>query len=314
MSLKGDCGHCIPHITACHEGALSLCLRVVTISLPLQAQHHAINYVTKIKNRFQGQPEVYQKFLDILNNYQTEQKAIKENAVDQYGRPLQEQDVCAREGKLATEVYQQVAKLFNKQEDLLQEFSQFLPDATGTSFSSSISATLASTAAVTAYQPLSKKPALSTSSSVKQPLQKSKKSLTASTAVKSEPMDIDSKEPVEKHIKKRHKSALKDVSLAEAVKHGNMEEFGFFEKVRKALKGQEVYENFLRCLVLFNNEVITRAELMQLATTFLGKFPDLFTWFKIFLGYKDNQQTETNITGFKDRGTGGELAHLEIGS
>ena len=96
-----------------------------------QAQHHAINYVTKIKNRFQGQPEVYQKFLDILNNYQTEQKTIKENSVDQYGRPLQEQDIYLREGKLATEVYQQVAKLFENQEDLLQEFSQFLPDATG---------------------------------------------------------------------------------------------------------------------------------------------------------------------------------------
>ena len=29
------------------------------------------------------------------------------------------------------QVYQQVAKLFQNQEDLLQEFSQFLPDANG---------------------------------------------------------------------------------------------------------------------------------------------------------------------------------------
>jgi len=285
-----------------------------------QAQHHAINYVTKIKNRFQGQPEVYQKFLDILNNYQTEQKAIKENAVDQYGRPLQEQDVFVQEGKLATDVYQQVANLFNKQEDLLQEFSQFLPDATGSSFNPNMSATLVSTAAVTAYQPLSKKPApasLLTSQPAKQTNTKSKKAAPSNNSkdskdVKAEPMEVDSKEPVEKHVKRKHRSALKDVTLAEAVKHGNMSEFGFFEKVRKALKGQDVYENFLRCLVLFNNEVITRGELIQLATTFLGKFPDLFIWFKVFLGYKDNQQSENNITGFKDRGTGGELAHLEI--
>ena len=65
--------------------------------------------------------------------------------------------------------------------------------------------------------------------------------------------------------------------------------------------------------MLFNHEVISRPELIQLASSFLGKFPDLFSWFKIFLGYKDHQQTETNISGFKDRGTGGELAHLEIG-
>lgn len=279
-----------------------------------QAQHHAINYVTKIKNRFQGQPEVYQKFLDILNNYQTEQKAIKENAVDQFGRSLQEQEVYDREGKLASEVYQQVAKLFNKQEDLLQEFSQFLPDATGSSFNASAAVSLSN--AVSSYQPLSKKSTPLSCNSSKPTSNKNKKSLPSSlsntNSVKVESMDVDVKENGDKHGKKRHKSALKDVSLAEAVKHGNLSEFAFFEKVRKALKSPDVYENFLRCLVLFNQEVISRPELVQLATTFLGKFPDLFTWFKMFLGYKDNQQTETNISGFKDRGTGGELAHLEI--
>jgi histone deacetylase complex regulatory component SIN3 len=35
-----------------------------------------------------------------------------------------------------TEVFTQVAKLFQNQEDLLQEFSQFLPDANGSSVSS----------------------------------------------------------------------------------------------------------------------------------------------------------------------------------
>lgn len=282
---------------------------------PFQAQHHAINYVTKIKNRFQGQPEVYQKFLDILNNYQTEQKAIKENSVDQYGRPLQEQEVFNREGKLASEVYAQVAKLFNKQEDLLKEFSQFLPDATGSSFSGGVSAL--SNTPIPSYQPLSKKSTSVNTTSSKGLSSKPKKPLSGlqnSNNSKNESMDIDNnKDSSDKHLKKRHKSALKDVTLAEAIKLGNFSEFAFFEKVRKALKSPEVYENFLRCLVLFNSEVITRAELIQLTTTFLGKFPELFNWFKVFLGYKENQQTETNISGFKDRGTGGELAHLEIG-
>ncbi|XP_065661588.1 paired amphipathic helix protein Sin3a isoform X2 [Hydra vulgaris] len=277
-----------------------------------QAQHHAINYVTKIKNRFQGQPEVYQKFLDILNNYQTEQKAIKENTVDQYGRVCQEQDIYAREGKLATEVYQQVAKLFNKQEDLLQEFSQFLPDATGSTFNPNMVSTVAAASVVTQYQPLSKGGKITTSAgnNATKILTVKTKKLGSQNNVKQEQMEID-KDSSDKN-KKRHKSALKDVSLEEAVKHGSFSDFAFFDKVRKALKSQEVYENFLRCLTLFNNEVISRAELIQLSTTFLGKFPDLFNWFKAFLGYKDNQQPETNITGFKDRGTGGELAHLEI--
>ena len=81
--------------------------------------NHAINYVNKIKNRFQGQPDVYKQFLEILHSYQKDQKAIKEGQ-----RPT---------GPYLTEaeVYAKVAKLFQNQEDLLSEFGQFLPEATG---------------------------------------------------------------------------------------------------------------------------------------------------------------------------------------
>ena len=44
-----------------------------------------------------------------------------------------------------TEVFTQVAKLFQNQEDLLQEFSQFLPDANGSNLSSSGSGPLSLT-------------------------------------------------------------------------------------------------------------------------------------------------------------------------
>jgi len=40
--------------------------------------------------------------------------------------------------------------------------------------------------------------------------------------------------------------------------------------VRKALRSSEAYDNFLRCLVIFNQEVISRAELVQLVLPFLG--------------------------------------------
>merc|ERR1711981_1555372 len=42
-----------------------------------------------------------------------------------------------------------------------------------------------------------------------------------------------------------------------------------------------------RCLVLFNQEVISRAEIVQLTLTFLNRYPELFKWFKEFVGYKD---------------------------
>ncbi|CAA0823407.1 Paired amphipathic helix protein Sin3-like 2 [Striga hermonthica] len=63
----------------------------------------AISFVNKIKKRFQNDDHVYKSFLDILNMYRKEHKGI-------------------------TEVYQEVATLFEDHPDLLDEFTRFLPD------------------------------------------------------------------------------------------------------------------------------------------------------------------------------------------
>lgn len=80
-----------------------------------------------LQNRFQGQPDKYKRFLEILHTYQKEQRNLKEaghmgacsGSVPSGGKHLTE-----------AEVYSQVAKLFENQDDLLAEFGQFLPDAT----------------------------------------------------------------------------------------------------------------------------------------------------------------------------------------
>lgn len=46
--------------------------------------------------------------------------------------------------------------------------------------------------------------------------------------------------------------------------------FFLLPKVKKALQSPEAYDNFLRCLLIFNQEVISRAELVQLVIPFLG--------------------------------------------
>lgn len=55
-----------------------------------------------------------------------------------------------------------------------------------------------------------------------------------------------------------------------------------------------MYENFLRCLVLFNQEIVSKTELLQLVTPFLGRFPELMRWFKDFLGHVPETQGSTN--------------------
>ncbi|XP_021999278.1 paired amphipathic helix protein Sin3-like 2 isoform X1 [Helianthus annuus] len=64
----------------------------------------AINFVNKIKKRFQNDDHVYKSFLDILNMYRKDLKGINE-------------------------VYSEVASLFDDHQDLLEDFTRFLPAA-----------------------------------------------------------------------------------------------------------------------------------------------------------------------------------------
>ncbi|XP_078481082.1 paired amphipathic helix protein Sin3a isoform X1 [Ciona intestinalis] len=242
--------------------------------------NHAINYVNKIKNRFQGQPDIYKAFLEILHKYQKEQRNVKDSN-GSYVPLLSE-----------SEVYAQVARLFQNDSDLLREFGQFLPDAGG---------------AVGAVMPQSLTNAASQSSGIPSPSTVDGIMNDHIPTVKKPPQPASSKPPRSGHQSskrpsqttthgqgsKRPKScSLKDVSLAEASKHGTLGEFAFFDKVRRALRSSDAYENFLRCLLLYNNEVVGRAEIVQLVQPFLMKFPELFKWFKEFLGCKDNPSIE----------------------
>uniref|UniRef100_A0A668A5L2 Paired amphipathic helix protein Sin3a n=1 Tax=Myripristis murdjan TaxID=586833 RepID=A0A668A5L2_9TELE len=208
--------------------------------------NHAINYVNKIKNRFQGQPDIYKAFLEILHTYQKEQRNAKE-AGGNYTPALTEQ-----------EVYAQVARLFKNQEDLLSEFGQFLPDANSS---------------VVSHKCIFVNDLLS--------------------------------------LQKKPKMMGKDSAMAEASKHSTGTETLFFEKVKKALRSPEAYDNFLRCLLIFNQEVISRAELVQLVIPFLGKFPELFTWFKNFLGYRESSHVESFP---KERATEGIAMEIDYAS
>ncbi|KAL7980354.1 hypothetical protein Chor_014683 [Crotalus horridus] len=166
--------------------------------------NHAINYVNKIKNRFQGQPDIYKAFLEILHTYQLLSKTTAEKVEsvrNDHGGTIKK------------------PQLNSKQQRPNQNGCQIRRHAT------------------TGVTP-----------------------------------------PV---------------------------------KVRKALRSTEAYENFLRCLVIFNQEVISRAELVQLVSPFLGKFPELFTWFKNFLGYKESAHLESFP---KERATEGIAMEIDYAS
>ncbi|KAK1891781.1 Paired amphipathic helix protein Sin3a [Dissostichus eleginoides] len=250
--------------------------------------NHAINYVNKIKNRFQGQPDIYKSFLEILHTYQKEQRNAKE-AAGNYTPALTEQ-----------EVYTQVARLFKNQEDLLSEFGQFLPDAN--------SSLLLCKAAPDRAESVRN----DHGGTVKRPLLSSKQRLSQNGLPIRRPPGGGPTPPV----KKKPKILGKDHGLTEAGKHSTSTETMFFEKVKKALRSSEAYDNFLRCLHIFNQEVISRAELVQLVIPFLGKFPELFTWFKNFLGYRESFHGESSHTESlpKERATEGIAMEIDYAS
>uniref|UniRef100_A0A1A8IC98 Paired amphipathic helix protein Sin3a n=1 Tax=Nothobranchius kuhntae TaxID=321403 RepID=A0A1A8IC98_NOTKU len=231
--------------------------------------NHAINYVNKIKNRFQGQPDIYKAFLEILHTYQKEQRNAKE-AGGNYTPALTEQ-----------EVYTQVARLFKNQEDLLSEFGQFLPDANSSVLLGKTTPDRAESVR-NDHGPTVKRPPLN------------KQRLSQNGLPIRRPSGVATTPPA----KKKSLMMGKGHGMTEFSKLSTSTETMFFEKVRKALRSSEAYDNFLRCLHIFNQEVISRTELVQLVIPFLGKFPELFTWFKNFLGYRESSL--------------GELSHAEI--
>ncbi|KAK7075084.1 Paired amphipathic helix protein Sin3a [Halocaridina rubra] len=285
--------------------------------------NHAINYVNKIKLRFQGQPDIYKQFLEILHTYQKEQRHIKDGG-NIPTRTLTE-----------TEVYEKVAKLFENQEDLLQEFGQFLPDATNNS---------AAQAAVSDFMDQYRtnqggnKNVTNDHTSVKKSNIKSSCAIgpgnnmvssTGNTPNKTSPMFGHQLKrphtgPTQGHahshshsqppVKKPKLGYLKDMSAAEAGKYATLAEYAFFDQVRKALRHEETYHNFLRCITLYNEEIITRSELVQLVHPFLAKFPDLLKWFKDFVGYREGASSTADIipsTVAKQERISGDLA-MEI--
>ncbi|XP_023243913.1 paired amphipathic helix protein Sin3a-like [Centruroides sculpturatus] len=247
--------------------------------------NHAVNYVNKIKSRYHDQPEVYKSFLEILHLYQKGQKSLKDGVQTNVSVFTE------------AEVYAEVAKLFQNQQDLLEEFAQFLPESNSNTIMASVKSQNEKQVAGNGKQSSSGK---QSSASGKQSPTTEKQSPNNRYEVKKSPSPSNS---ISKPVlpAKRANSMSSNIpnkkprtrnprfsSFSDAAKYGTLKEFSFFDKVRKALRSQEVYENFLRCIVLYNQQVVSRHELIFLVTPFLGKFPELIKWFKDLLGYKES--------------------------
>ncbi|KAK7317569.1 hypothetical protein RJT34_01918 [Clitoria ternatea] len=271
----------------------------------------AINFVGKIKARFEGNDRVYKSFLDILNVYRKETKSI-------------------------TEVYQEVAVLFQDHPDLLEEFTHFLPDTSGTASThyaaarNSLLRDRSSAMPPVRQMHVDKRertitPHGNRDLSVDHPdpeldrcmmradkdqrrrgeKEKDHKEERDRREQERDDRDLD-QDGSREHLSHKWKSGCMAEDSGGEPLHDTGENFGmlpmsstcedksslksmcspvlaYLEKVRDKLRNPEDYQEFLKCLHIYTKEIITRHELQSLVGNLLGKYADLMEGFNEFL-------------------------------
>jgi paired amphipathic helix protein Sin3a len=175
----------------------------------------AITYVNKIKERFANDERVYKAFLEILNMYRKGHKTIYN-------------------------VYDEVALLFRNHQDLLAEFTFFLPNSTAPSTGPP------------------RRPAGGGQVGARRPAGGPYASAPKAAARRALP-------PLRRDDPKVQR------------------ELAFFDKVKQRLRSSEAYTDFLKCINLFAEDVITKQELVSLAHDLIGRHHDLVAGLNEFL-------------------------------
>ncbi|KZV47993.1 hypothetical protein F511_32684 [Dorcoceras hygrometricum] len=219
----------------------------------------AINFVNRIKARFQGDDHVYKAFLDILNMYKKDNKSI-------------------------TEVYQEVSVLFRGHADLLVEFTHFLPDTSGDA---------------SAHYPQSDRDCILSRDDRGSPLTIARPNLVDKNVghtdsdqwnwveklEKKEDGDQNEWEREETFSHKR-KSAHEDNSVTDQVYQGMQEPVSSFcEKVKERLHDAINYEKFSDCVRSYKRKFITSSQFRILVASLLGTHPDLMEECEDFIIY-----------------------------
>ncbi|KAH8550911.1 hypothetical protein BGW37DRAFT_426755 [Umbelopsis sp. PMI_123] len=212
-------------------------------------------------------------------NYVNKIKNRFGNEPDTYKQFLEILQTYQKEQKPIQEVYAQVQILFKDANDLLGEFKQFLPEVTGQPASSFF---FDDTATARGGR--------------KGVLIGRKKRTTLENGVE-----------VSKGVKRskqHHKTDYSEISSARDESFGiiepkqpsmSAEETEFFERVKKHINNKSTYNEFLKVLNLFSQQIVDQNTLVERVQTFIGNDKKLFKWFKEFVGYNGKDEIVENI-------------------
>ncbi|CAG9530857.1 unnamed protein product [Cercopithifilaria johnstoni] len=241
----------------------------------------AVMYRNKVMSRFEERPEIYHKFLEILQRLQ---RLTQEGGVIQgYKRALE-----------AVEV------LFDSDTDLIHEFKQqFQPSSSGSGTSGPSFSTPRD---MTSKGRIQKSGERSTFVVSPQPVCVPKVQNLQGTSLGKRTASMYPSTTAKRAKLGSINLLTYDTDVEEAAKFGTVEDYLFFDKIRKALIDNGVHENFLRCLALYNQSIISKNELVELLTPFIGRFTLLLKHVKELLGLPDaHSDIQQNDDRFRRR-------------
>jgi paired amphipathic helix protein Sin3a len=168
------------------------------------------------------------------------------------------------------DVYSQVAKLFKDNPDLLEEFKQFLPDP-------AINKQTRETPSTTTESQIASVESINTNASGNSAV--TTKQLHSGSNTRRTARNTN-EAPSRRTRGGRSEDRRTDGSV------GTFEEHCYIFRIKNSL-GPKRYLDFLKCLTLFNQEVITKYELVLLVRDLLRGEYELFNWFREFVGLEE---------------------------
>jgi len=235
---------------------------------------HARKYVRKIKSRFAQNPQIYKTFLEILHSYYQ-------------GRHL------------IDEVLREVTELFSEHLDLLEEFRQFLPRNSNEVVSQEGNLVSQPSSVVSPTFPgggkrIKKKsqPFLGTSSA----------GILPTTSIQPN-HHVPPRERIGDREKDRRRGQMDDRKRRRMEENGRRNydareeryireqskriEQTFFDEAKERLSPY-LFHEFLQCVNLFSQEILSKSELIQLCKFLFSGNPDLFERLKEFVAVNEN--------------------------
>ncbi|KAF2707519.1 hypothetical protein K504DRAFT_458020 [Pleomassaria siparia CBS 279.74] len=283
--------------------------------------NHAISYVNKIKNRFASQPDIYKQFLEILQTYQRESKPIQDvyaqvtslfssapDLLEDFKQFLPESAAQHRaaqaQAQAASRAADDAIMLTNVRGEpgygqapstqqtpradtsRLPPMGNFAPTPTANRDNKRKRGERQGPVAAVAAMP-TPVPQEAPTSNLRSGYGQGPVNKRAKTGQSAKQPVIPDGPPASPTLIPANPEPLPPTITTSP----SQEELAFFDRVKKFIGNKNTMNEFLKLCNLFSQDLIDKQLLLYRANSFLGGNPELFQWFKKFMG-DDEEQPE----------------------